>query len=135
MKKLLTTPRIGAFALMLSLALTMSTQAQVSNETNTTGLDLKFIGTLKNQPAFQLTYNGAAENEFTVVVRDQYNNTLYKDNVKGANISKRFVLNMEELGDVDVKFEIYAKNSNKPVVFEVSNNTRYVQDVVVNKVK
>ena len=60
---------------------------------------------------------------------------LYKDNVKGSTISKKFVLNMEELGDVDVTFEIYTKNSNKPVVFEVTKNTRYVQDVVINKVK
>ena len=135
MKKLLTTPFMSAFVLMLVLTLNLSTQAQVSNDTNNSGLDLKFIGTLKNQPAFQLSYNGATESEFTVVVRDQFNNTLYKDNLKGSNISKRFVLNMEELGDTDVTFEIYAKNSNKPVVFEVRNNTRYVQDVVVNKVK
>ena len=135
MKKLLTTTRIAAFALVFSFALAFTTQAQANEEKNTAGFDLKFIGNLKNQPAFQLTYNGAAEAEFTVVVRDQYNNTLYKDNVKGATISKKFVLNMDELGDVDVTFEIYAKNSNKPVIFEISKNTRYVQDVVVNKVK
>lgn len=135
MKKLSTITRIGAIALLLVLALNFSTEAQANNENNPSGVDLKFIGNVKNQPAFQLTYNGTTENEFTVVVRDQYSNTLYKDNVKGSSISKKFVLNMEELGDVDVTFEIYTKNSNKPVVFEVTKNTRYVQDVVINKVK
>lgn len=135
MKKLSTITRIGAIALLFVLALNLSTQAQANNETNPAGVELKFIGNVKNQPAFQLTYNGTTENEFTVVVRDQYSNTLYKDNVKGSTISKKFVLNMEELGDVDVTFEIYTKNSNKPVVFEVTKNTRYVQDVVINKVK
>lgn len=135
MKNVLTTTRIAALALAFSFALGFSTNAQANEEKNPAGFDLKFIGNLKNQPAFQLSYNGTTADEFTVVVRDQYNNTLYKDNVKGASISKKFVLNMEELGDVDVTFEIYAKNSNKPVVFEVNRNTRYVQDVVVNKVK
>ncbi|MGN6294661.1 MAG: hypothetical protein ACTHMV_18070 [Chitinophagaceae bacterium] len=134
MKNLLSNTRIAAVALVLSLTLVFATAAQ-ANETNPTGVELRFIGNLKNQPVFHLSYNGAVENEYTIVVRDEYNNVLYKDYVKGTNISKKFMLNTDELGDVDVTFEITDRKAGKPVVYEISKNSRLIQDVVVNKLK
>lgn len=133
MKTVLSNTRIAAVALVLSLTLVFS--AAKATETNPSGLELKFIGNLQNQPVFHLSYNGAVENEYTIVVRDEFNNILYKDHVKGTSISKKFMLNTEELGDVDVTFEITDKKVGKPVVYSVSKNSRTIQDVVVNKLK
>jgi len=136
MKNLFNTARIAAFALVLSFTIAFATQAQANDEKNPLGVELKFIGNLNNnQPVFQLSYNGTVENEFTVTVRDEHNNVLYRDNVKGTTISKKFVLNIDEIGEGDVTFEIAAKKAGKPVVFAVSNTSRIIQDVVVNKVK
>lgn len=134
MKTVFSNTRIAAVALVLSLTLVFTSAAN-ANETNPSGLELKFIGNLKNQPVFHLSYNGTVENEYTIVVRDEFNNVLYKDHVKGTNISKKFMLNTEELGDVDVTFEITDKKAGKPVVYSVSKNSRTIQDVVVNKIK
>lgn len=133
MKNLINNTRIAAFALLLSFTVAFSTAAQAT-EDNNAAIEFKFIGNLKNQPVFQLSYNGTVENEFTVVVRDNENNIIYKDVLKGSQIQKKFVLNTEEIGGGDVTFEINKKGA-KTIVYEVSSNARLIHDVVVNKVK
>jgi hypothetical protein len=79
--------------------------------------------------------DNSEENKYTVIIRDEFNNVLYKDNVKGKNITKRFVLNTEELGDLEIKFEITNSKTDKTIVYEVNRKARMIEDVVVNKIK
>lgn len=135
MKNLLINTRIAVIALALTFTLAFASQAQANDEKNPSGIEFKFIGNYQQQPVFQLTYNNSVENEFNVVVRDQHNNVLYRETLKGTSIAKKFILNTEEIGDGDVTFEITGKKGSKAIVYEVSNNSRLIQDVVVNKVK
>ena len=128
--------RLCALALTATLLTTSVTPALASDEKKTIPVELKFIGTAKNnQPVFHLVFNSAEEREFIVTIRDEYGNILYKDKVKGSSFTKKFVINREELGDSDLKFEITGKDYDKPVVFEINNHTRTVEDVVINKIK
>jgi hypothetical protein len=128
--------RLLAIALVASFTVAFTSPALANEEKNAIPVELKFVGNMKNnQPLFHLVFTGTVENEFTVTVRDEYGNVLYRDNVKGASFTKKFLLNTEELGDAELKFEITGKNYEKPVVFEINNHSRFVEDVVVNKVK
>jgi hypothetical protein len=98
-------------------------------------VELKFIGNLQNQPLFHMIFNGTQESVFTIIVRDQVGNVLHKETVKGTSISKKFLLNTDELGDADLKFEISSKSYDKPVVFEINKQSRFVQDVVITRMK
>ena len=135
MKKVLINTRIFAIALAVVFASSFSSPALANDDKKAIPVEMKFIGSFENQPVFQLNFSNAEENEYTIVVRDEFNNVLYRDNVKGENITKKFRLNTEELGDVSIKFEITGKKTEKSVVFEVNKKSRVIDDLVINKVK
>ena len=133
MKKVLINTRIFAIALAATLITAFSSPALANDEKKPIPVELKFIGNIENQPVFLLTFSNAEENEFTIVVRDEFNYVLYRENVKGINISKKFRLNTEELGDVSTLFEISGKKTDETVIYEVKNKSRVIEDVVINK--
>jgi len=97
-------------------------------------VEMKLIGKIKDQPLFQLDFTGAEDNEYTIVVRDAYNNVLYRDVYKGGTGHRKFMLT-EEAASADIRFEITGRSLVKPIVFEVNNQSRTVQDVVISRVK
>ena len=135
MKTLINT-RIVAIALVaaLTVAFTTPVLANTTGE-NPQNVELKYLGQYKNQPVFELTFKNSEEAEFTVVIRDEQDNIVYKDFIKGGTTSKKYMLNTEELGDIPVNFEITSRKTDKTVVYKVNKNTRVVEDVVVNLVK
>jgi hypothetical protein len=128
--------RIVAIALVaaLTVAFTTPVLANTTGE-NPQAVELKYLGQYKNQPVFELTFKNSEEAEFTVVIRDEQDNIVYKDFIKSGVTSKKYMLNTDELGDVPVNFEITSRKTDKTVVYKVNKNTRVVEDVVVNLVK
>lgn len=136
MKNNLINPRFTVIALVALFVTAFTAPAMANDEKNVIPVELKFLGNIKNQPLFELNFNAnESESEITVAILDIYGNTLYKDVVKGANISKKFLLNTEEIGNDVLRFEITGKKTNKTVVYEVNRNSRIVEDLVVNKLK
>jgi len=135
MKKVLINTRIFAIALAATFTIAFSSPAFAIDEKKAIPVELKFVGNIGSEPVFLLSFNNAEENNYTIVVRDEYSNILYRDNVKGGNITKKFLLNTEELGDVNVTFEIIGKKTEKTVVYEVNKKSRVVDDLVINKMK
>ena len=133
MKKIST--RLVAIALMAVLTTAFVSPAMANDEKNTIPVELKFVGNLKEQPLFHLVFNSTEESQFTITIRDAYGNVFYKETVKGSQFIKKFLLNIDDLDEGKVKFEISSKSYDKPVVFEVNNSTRYVETYSVNKIK
>ncbi len=134
MKKVSINPRILAIALVTTFSVAFLSPAFAIDEKKVIPVDLKFVGNIENQPVFELAFTNADESEYTVVVRDEYNTVLYRDNVKG-NITKKFMLNIEELGNTAIQFEITGKKTDKTVIYEVNKNSRLIEDIVINKMK
>ena len=136
MKTLLFKTRIVAIALVAVIAVAFTSPALASDGKNPLPVELRYLGEYKSQPVFELTFNNTEDNEFIVVIRDEQSNVIYKDVIRTGTTSKKYILNTEEVGeDVALQFEITGKKTDKTVVFKVNKNTRYVQDVVVNKIK
>lgn len=133
MKSILVNTRILVIALASIFTVAIVSPAHANDEKKTIPVELKFIGNIENQPIFQLTFNSPDENEFTIVVRDEYNTVLYRDNVKGGNITKKFLLDTEELGDTRIQFEITGKKTDKTVIYEVNKKSRLVEDMTISK--
>lgn len=127
--------RILAIALVSVFAVALTTPVLANEGKNPNPVELKYIGQLKNQPLFELTFDNAADNEFIVVIRDEFKNVLYRDFIKGGTTSKKYLLNTDEIGDITVQFEITSRKTDKTIVYEVNRNSRFVEDLVVNKVK
>jgi hypothetical protein len=135
MKKVSMNARILAIALAATFTTAFSSPALANEEKKAIPVELKFVGNIGAQPAFTLNFTNIEESEYTIVVRDENGNVLYRDKVKGGNISKKFLLNTEELGDVAVQFEITGKKNEKTVIYEVNKKSRLVEDLVINKMK
>lgn len=133
MKKVFMNTRILAIALAATFTTALSSPALANEEKKAIPVELKFVGNIGAQPVFTLNFTNIEENEYKIVVRDEYGNVLYRDKVKGGNITKKFILNAEELGEVAVQFEITGNKSEKTVVYEVNKKSRLVEDLVINK--
>jgi hypothetical protein len=127
--------RVLAISLMASFAIAFTTPALANDEKKAIPVELKFVGNLKNQPLFHLVFNGVEETVYTIVIRDESGGVFYRENVKGTAFMKKFLLNIEEIDDAKLKFEITSKGYDKPVVFEVNNQSRLVEEMVVNKIR
>lgn len=136
MKRIFNNKRLIIVAFFTVFSLGASPYAMANGGKNSLPVELKFIGNINNQPLFQLSFAGnAEENDFTITIRDDEGNSLYSENIKGENFYKKFLLNNEGSGNDFIRFEILSKRSNRSVVFEVNKQSTSVEEMVVNKVK
>jgi len=99
-------------------------------------IEMKFMGYIKNHLLFKLNFVAPAENnEFTILIRDNHNNLLYRDNIKGEVFSKSFLLNTEEIGDDSLQFEIINKKTRESVIYEVNRNSGLKKETTISELK
>jgi hypothetical protein len=110
------------------------TQANASGTTTAEPLlpvELKYAGTFKSQPLIQLNFTGSKdENVFNISITDASGIMLYNADVQGEVFSKQFLLNMDDLGDAVLKFEITGKKSGKTVSYSVNRQVKEQMNVV-----
>ena len=128
---------IRPFAIVLFTAFSFTAIAGEKNPTDTAvPVEMKFAGMINEQPVFQLSFSGTPElNDFTIIVLDEQNNVLYRENARGEQFSKKFLLNTDEIGDQTLRFEIYCTDNKRSVSYEVNRQTRFVQDIAIRKFK
>ena len=135
MEKVFRNNRLIVIAFFTAFSVASTKAAKASDNNNPIPVEMKFMGYIKNQLLFQLNFAGNAEhNEFTIIIRDEYRNTLYRENIKGEVFSKTFLLNADELGDEKLQFEIITKKSKESVVYEVNRDTRVTHEMIVSEV-
>jgi hypothetical protein len=84
-------------------------------------VELKYAGTFKKQPLIQLNFAGSTEDKaYNILITDESGVVLYNEDVKGDVFSKQFLLNIDDLGDAILKFQISGKKSGKTVAYRVN---------------
>ena len=136
MKKIFSNTRCISIAFMTVFTVAAAPMAMANDSSRinkTIPVELKLVGNVNDQPIFQLSYTGTEQDEFTIVLRDEDGNALYRENIKGEGFTKKFLLNKEEIGDGTLRFEVSSKKFDKVAVYEVNRSTRQVEDMVINK--
>ena len=111
----------SAFFALLTFVFAGTAIANDSSATVVVPVELKFLGNVKNLPLIQLDFFGSkAENEFSISITDEDGIELYSAEVKGEVFSKQFLLNIDDLGNAVLKFEIRGKRSGKTVSYTVN---------------
>ncbi|HWC52022.1 MAG TPA: hypothetical protein VG676_00445 [Chitinophagaceae bacterium] len=97
-------------------------------------VELKYVGKIGYKPLLELNINGSTnEGQYRITVKDEYDNSLYSENVKAEIFSKKFLLNVDEING-PVTFEVSERKTGKTVSFQVKQNTRYVDQMEINVV-
>jgi hypothetical protein len=141
MKKAIIKTRTIISVLVTFLILGFSQAAQSAEKTlpgekTASTLDFKFVGKLGSGPLFQLNMNNAEADEFVINVKDADGNLLYSEKLKGVNVSRKyqFAIDREELYDAFyIKFEITSVKTNKTFIYNATNKSSVVSDIIVAK--
>jgi hypothetical protein len=134
MEKIFCNKRLLVIAFFTVFSTASATIALANNTNHTVPVELKFIRWIKDQPLFQLKFAGNAQNdEFTIIIRDDNSNVLYLENINAENFTKTFLLNVDEVGDDDLQFEIISKKSNKSTVYEINRHSFLEKEMVTNE--
>lgn len=100
-------------------------------------VELKFIGKIKDQPVFQLNLNYKETEVYYINIKDENYNVLYSEKIKGANLSRKYRLDIDpsELNSVGfiVRVEVTSAKTHKSEVYKMSSHTSVTTDIVVAK--
>ncbi|MEP6596283.1 MAG: hypothetical protein ABJA71_10070 [Ginsengibacter sp.] len=134
MKRFISRSKIIAMAFALTFSLgSVENFAQDTNNKSDNPVELTYIGNVNNQPQFQLKLNNNEAGEFVITIKDLSGNVLYSEVATGKLFSRKYLLNIDEMGVSEIRFEVSSKKSNSKTVYAVSTTSRVVEDVAVNK--
>ena len=107
--------------------------ADKKNEAKTP-VEVKYLGAYEATPVFQLNIDNSNQEELLVELKDEDGSTLYSERVTAKNFSRKFRLNSELLGK-NLTMSVSSKDEKDKQVFQIKNQTKVVEDVVVEKVR
>lgn len=135
MKKIFSNNRLIAIAFLTVFSLSAAASTVDNIPTSEVPVELIFTGQVNDKPVFELRFNGnSLQDNFTILISDDNGNSFYRENFKGENFTKKFLLNTDETGDV-IRFQIFCNNTKKSVTYEINRNTKFIHEVQVNLVK
>ena len=85
-------------------------------------MEFKYMGKMNNQPLFQLNLNNAEINEYIITLTDQTGAVIYDERVAGKELSRKYMLNLDEIDASEVRFVIKNKKDNSVTNFTVKRN-------------
>jgi hypothetical protein len=108
--------------------------AGATEDPKASGVELKFLGNFRSKPVFELQFNSpAVAGDYLINIRDQFGNSLYREVMKSKILSKKFMLNTDEIEDDFLRFEVTNRKDNSTVVYEINRNSHVVEDVLISK--
>ncbi|MBI5856679.1 MAG: hypothetical protein HZB42_03430 [Sphingobacteriales bacterium] len=132
MKKIFRNNRLIAFAFLTLFSASTAAAATPDSSNGSSQVELKLIGNINNQIIFQLTVAGSAINaDYSLAIRDMFGNSIYHDNVKAGNFSKKFLFNMDELGDDTLELEVFNRKTKQTVIYEINRYYKTEQNIAV----
>ena len=130
MKTVISTLTRTAFVLFAVFTMSFTTNTGTPGKSENPA-ELKYIGSVDNQPQFQLDLKNTESDEFLIVIRNKNNEVLFKEKIKGANISRKYRLNLDEYNFTGVTFEVVSKNTKSRIGYTVNETSRLVSDVSI----
>ena len=108
--------------------------AQGKTGPNGLPVEIKYLGMLGNLPVFQVEFQNAENEVYTLSIKDEDGNTLYTEKVKGKKFLRTFKWDRNDASaDGKLTFTFAGQNESRSQVFEINRNIRVVEDVVVTK--
>ena len=84
------------------------------------GVEMNPAGLINKQPVYQLRLNNTTTSSYYIVAKDEYGEVLHEETISGTNIIRNYQLNIQELGNTQVVFEVYNSYGMVIGTFKVS---------------
>jgi hypothetical protein len=130
--------RSGIYSAILLVILFVSLVPQVAtaqggfNETPTPAT-IKYIGFLEEKLLFNVNIENKEAERCWISIVDEHGEVFFKQEFKDAKYTKTFGISKEEIEGKNLVFVLVKGKSRHEHVFNVTTNTRVVEDVVVAK--
>jgi hypothetical protein len=122
---------MGLFTLC-AMGLTNATFAETRTDTPSS---LKFVGKVNDRPVFQLSLNNSDAEQYFINIKDENNNVLYSERVKGTNLSRRYQLDVSDAdlasAGFGIKVEVTSARTHKTTTYKISSQTKVSENIVV----
>lgn len=133
MKKVINNTKKIASGLIIFFMMGLS-QAATSADIKESPVELRFIGKYSNGPLFLLNVNTPETGEFVIRIKDGDGIILYTEKLNGKNISRKYKVAVETpdlYESFNVRFEITSTKTNETFVYNVTNSSHFVDDIMV----
>lgn len=101
---------------------------------NKDNVEIKYLGSVGNNPIFQVEFDNLEEEELYITLKDSEGNTLYAERFKDKKFSKKFQVERAD-EDLRVVLTVANRKGRFSQQYQINRNTRIVQDVFVTKVR
>jgi hypothetical protein len=130
MKTVISTLSRTAIVLLTVFTMSFSTNPGTPGKSEVPS-ELKYLGSRDNQPQFLLVLANTASDEFVITIRDKSNEVIHKEKIKGANLSRKYQLNLDDADATGVTFEVVSKTTKSRVAYKVNSTSRLIHDVSI----
>ena len=120
-------------AAILMLGIVPAVKAQDSNKANASVVEIRYLGSVDNQPIFQVAFDNEKQENVHVSITDENGIELFGGKFKEKRFSKKFRFEKLDTDPFKLKFTLTSENEKLSQVFEVNTKVWTVQDVVVTK--
>lgn len=98
------------------------------------GTQVKYIGSVNEQNVFEVSVNGAKEENYIITLKTATGETLYTERFSGKLYSKKFLLE-NELNFETLLVTVTSVKAKSTETFRVQHNVSTVSDMQISKVK
>ena len=120
-------------ASVLMLGIITSVKAQDSNKANASVVEIKYLGSVDNQPIFQVAFDNQRQENVQVSITDENGVELYGEKFREKRFSKKFKFEKLDTDPFKLRFTLTSDNEKLSQIFEVNTKVWTVQDVVVTR--
>ena len=93
--------------------------------------EIRYLGNYNGNTVFQINYDNADGEEFTITLKDEYGNILFFDASKEKKYGKKVQFEGVQLEELKLTMTVRSKKSAQSQNFRISKTTRTVEEVAV----
>ena len=115
------------------IGLSSTVQAQDTDTPVISPVEIKYLGTVDDQPVFQVDFDNLTEKNVRVSITDENGILLYGGKSNEKKFSKKFKFEKSGIDPVKLTFTLTTGKERQSQVFEINTKVWTVRDVVVTK--
>jgi HAMP domain-containing protein len=96
--------------------------------------EIEYAGKINNQPAFRLVIKSRDIEDYSIIIKEEDGEILFRERIKGSQISRTYKLDVEDLDRIiGTTFEITNRATNITTTYKINTLTSYTEYQVVAK--